>query len=209
MTLLAIALDTDDAALAVAMARSLGPHVDVLKVGLQLFVSAGPAVVHEVRETSGRPVFLDLKLDDIPNTVRGAARAAAGLGIGWLTVHTGAGEAACAAAAEGARSVSDPPRLLGVTVLTSLDARALKATGVAGDIDAVVDKRTRVAAAAGLDGVVCAGGDPGLVAHTTAGAAAAGGADMVVVGRPITAAVDPVAVALAVRAELDALAPST
>ena len=228
LTLLAVALDVADLETAVAWARRLGPEVDVMKVGLELFVGGGPPVVAAVRDAAARPVFLDLKLDDIPATVAGAARAAAGLGVAWLTVHTAAGEAACAAAVEAVHDgPRDPPSVLGVTVLTSLGRRELRHTGVVDDVEGVVDRRARLAAAARLDGVVCAGTDQHVVAQaapallrvvpgvrlsaadahdkvrvTTAAAAAAAGAAMVVVGRPITAAADPVAAARALRTEL-------
>ena len=224
-TLLALALDTADLEQAVGWATVLGPHVDVMKVGLQLFVSAGPVAVEKVRAASGLDVFLDAKLDDIPNTVAGAARAAAAMGVGWLTVHTGAGAAACAAAAEA--TAGSTTRLLGVTLLTSLEGRDLKTLGMAADLGGVVDKRARLAAAAGLEGVVCAGPDQPIVAAAapallrvipgvrmegspagdqsrvgTPAEAARDGAAMIVVGRPITTAADPVAAAVAIRAQL-------
>jgi len=227
VTLLALALDTPDAEEAVRWAKLLASHVDVMKVGLELFVSAGPDVVRRVVDSSERPVFLDLKLDDIPRTVAGAARAASRLGIDWLTVHTAAGEAACAAAAEAAREVDRPPRLLGVTVLTSLGQRDLKATGMTADLEAIVDRRARLAAAVGMEGVVCAGTDLSTVAQAapvlervvpgvrrattepddqsrvvTAAEAAAAGASMIVVGRGIVRAPDPVRAAVEVREEL-------
>jgi orotidine-5'-phosphate decarboxylase len=228
MTLLALALDTPDRDEAVGWARLLGPHVDVMKIGLQLFISAGPDVVGAVRGESGRPVFLDLKLDDIPKTVAGAAAAAARLGIGWLTVHTGAGLAACEAAVSAAHDASTaPPQLLGVTLLTSLGSRDMKALGMEAGVEGVVDRRSRLAAAAGMDGVVCAGTDLATVAAAapalfrvvpgvrvssapvddqsrivTAADAARGGADLVVVGRPITRARHPDVAAQEVRGQL-------
>jgi orotidine-5'-phosphate decarboxylase len=229
LTLLAVALDTGEVDQAMRWARLLGPHVDVLKVGLELLIAAGPDIVARAGGESGRPVFLDLKLDDIPRSVSAAVRAAARLGVAWLTVHTGAGDAACRAAVDAAHEGSGtPPAVLGVTVLTSLGGGDLQRLGWTQALGTLVDQRARLAAAAGMDGVICAGPDQEVVAAaspallrvvpgvrsatdrmddqtrvTTASEAAAAGAAMVVVGRPITHAEDPVAGALAVRRDLD------
>lgn len=228
MTLVALALDVPTGDEAVETARVIGPHVDVVKIGLELYVTEGPSVIYRVHEAAGRPVFLDLKLDDIPRTVAGAARAAARLGIAWLTVHTGAGEAACRAAVDAVREATDrPPAMLGVTLLTSLGQGDAKSLGLPKDLSAVIDARARLAAAAGMDGVVCAGPDQPIVAAAapalirvipavrpegtaamdqvrvcTAAEAAALGATMVVVGRPVIDAADPVAAARSIRAQL-------
>lgn len=229
MTLLAAALDTPETDVAESWARQLGPLVDVLKIGLELFWSAGPDAVRRVREAGEKPIFLDAKLDDIPKTVAGAARAAARLDIAWLTVHIGAGEDACRAAVEAVRegAPGDPPKVLGVTLLTSLGPDDLAGLGLSAELEEVIASRAALAAAVGMDGVVCAGRDQPVVARvapsllrvvpgvrpssaddddqarvTTAAEAAAGGAAMVVVGRPITAVADPVQSARSLRGEL-------
>lgn len=229
-----VALDAADRAALLATARALAPHVGVLKVGLEAFVSEGPGLVREVA-SAGRPVFLDLKLHDIPNTVAGAARAAARSGAAILTVHASGGvemmRAAVAAAREGAdASGVAAPRVIGVTVLTSLDAAALASVGFSGAPREAALRLALLAREAGLDGVVCspeevagirracgegfllvvpgirpagsAKGDQSRVA--TPFAAARDGADLLVVGRPITRAADPAAAAASIAAEVAA-----
>ncbi|MDW8368834.1 MAG: orotidine-5'-phosphate decarboxylase, partial [Geminicoccaceae bacterium] len=148
------AIDRPDLAGALALARDLAGAVGGLKLGLELFVAEGPAAVRALA-TTGLPLFLDLKLHDIPNTVAGAVRAAAGLGVALLTVHAAGGRAMLEAAVQAARSAAVRPRLLAVTVLTSLDAADLEATGVAvAPLEQAV-RLARLAREAGLDGVVC------------------------------------------------------
>ncbi len=221
------AIDRPDLEGATALARGLVGAVGGLKLGLELFVAEGPAAVRTLAAT-GLPIFLDLKLHDIPNTVAGAVRAAAGLGAALLTVHAAGGRAMLEAAVQAARAFPSPPRLLAVTVLTSLDTGDLAATGVAG---APLEQAARLAGLArdaGLDGVVCspqeieavravlgpkalvvvpgirpaggAVGDQKRVA--TPAEALAAGADLLVIGRPITAAPDPAAAARAIAAEI-------
>ncbi len=209
----------------------LAPGVGAVKIGLELYTAAGPVAVEAVRAAGGR-VFLDLKLHDIPNTVAGAVRSAAGLGVDFLTLHAAGGpamlEAAVAAAAgAGARG----PVLLAVTVLTSLDGAALSAVGLTGPAEAAVLRLARLAVAAGVRGLVCSplevpalrgalGDEPLIVTPgirtggTTAGddqrrtlsaaAAVRAGSDYVVVGRPVLAAPDPAAALERLVAELAA-----
>jgi orotidine-5'-phosphate decarboxylase len=226
---LVVALDTPSREQALAWARSLRGRVGLVKVGLELFTAAGPALLGELAAL-GVGVFLDLKLHDIPNTVERAARNCARLGVRLITVHAAGGRAMLTAAAAGAAAgaTGERPRVLAVTVLTSLDDAALDELGIPGGAAARVLAWATLAHRAGCDGVVCspqelaelrrrlgagfillapgirpAGaevGDQRRVA--TPAAAMAAGADYLVVGRPITAASDPVAAAEAIVAEL-------
>lgn len=229
---LAVALDSPRGEAILALARRLAGEVDVLKLGLEAFVSEGPALVREIR-TLGVPVFLDLKLHDIPNTVAGAAAAAARTGAAWLTLHASGGREMMRAGAERARAAATEaghpaPRLLGVTVLTSLDAAGLEEVGFSGSPRDAARRLAALAQEAGLDGVVCSpeeaaalraacGPDfllvvPGIRPSgsraddqrrvATPASAIAAGADLLVVGRPITQASDPAAAARAIRAEM-------
>lgn len=228
------ALDTAEVAEARALALRLAGAVGGLKLGLEFFVAQGPAGVSAVVADTGLPLFLDLKLHDIPNTVAGAVRAAVALQPAFLTLHAGGGPAMMRAAAEAAAEAAARrgvarPRLLGVTVLTSLDADDLAAVGRRGPVADQVRRLAALARAAGLDGVVCspaevavlradlgpdfvlmvpgirpAGADVGDQKRVmTPRAARAAGADYLVIGRPITAAADPAAAARAIAAELD------
>ena len=224
MTGLIAALDTADPVQAAAWAAQLAPHCAVLKLGLEFFLSQGPTGVRGVTQ---RPVFLDLKLHDIPNTVAGAVRAVLPLRPHMLTLHA-VGGGAMIEAARRASDGADRPLLLAVTVLTSLDSSALHATGVAGGPRQQVLRLARLAMAAGADGLVCSGEEATMLRDALgagpvlvvpgirpAGASAAdqartmtprqaadAGADWIVVGRPITGAPDPAAAAAAIAAEL-------
>jgi orotidine-5'-phosphate decarboxylase len=219
------ALDFPSLAGAEPFARALAPHVGMLKVGLELFAAEGPAAVRAL-SALGRPVFLDLKLHDIPNTVEGAARGAARSGASLLTVHAAGGAAMVQAAVRGA---GPGVRVLAVTVLTSLDAAALDAVGLGGPPEAAVVRLARLAVEAGAGGLVCspqevaavraavgpgpllvvpgvrpagaAVGDQARVA--TPAAAVRAGADVIVVGRPLREAKDPVAAARELAKEID------
>jgi orotidine-5'-phosphate decarboxylase len=225
------ALDVPDASRALALARALGPDARLVKVGLELFSAAGPQVVAGLREM-GREVFLDLKWHDIPQTIAGAARVAAGLGATLVTVHAAAGRRGLAAAAEalaGAAGGGPRPALLAVTVLTSLAPEELNE--IAPSPEPLAERVARLARLAwecGCDGVVCAPPDlpslraalgPAPLAVTpgirpaagggddqrrvaTPAAAMAAGADFLVVGRPITGAADPAAALRAIVSEL-------
>jgi orotidine-5'-phosphate decarboxylase len=220
------ALDTTDIARARAWATALAPHCGLLKLGLEFFAANGP---EGVRTVATGPFFLDLKLHDIPNTVAGAVRAALKLRPAMLTLHAAGGAAMIAAAREAAEAAGAArPTLLAVTVLTSLDAAALQAVGVADSPREQVLRLARLALTAGADGLVCSahevgmlrgalGAEPVLVVPgvrpagsavgdqarvATPAAAIRAGADWVVVGRPITQAPDPAVAAAAIAAEI-------
>jgi len=216
------ALDVPTAEAALAMAGRLGDRARFVKVGLELFTAAGPVVV-QLLHGRGKRVFLDLKYNDIPNTVAGAARAAARLGVALVTVHASCGRAAMTAAAEAlATAPAGPdglrPALVAVTVLTSLGSEDLADTSSGPEsVAARVRRLARLAWDSGCDGLVCSaadlgdlrrelGGSPLVVTPgirpaggeaqdqkrvATPGAAFRDGADFLVVGRPITGAVDP------------------
>ncbi len=205
-------------------ARAVAPAVGMLKVGLEIFAAEGPAAVRAAAALS-RPVFLDLKLHDIPNTVEGAARNAAGSGATLLTVHASGGPRMVEAAVRGA---GPRVRVLAVTVLTSLDQAALSRIGLAGPAEAAVVRLARLAVEAGAGGLVCSplevaavraavGPGPRLVVPgvrppgAAAGAqarvatpaeAVRAGADVLVLGRPLREAPDPAAAARAIAATL-------
>jgi orotidine-5'-phosphate decarboxylase len=216
---LIVALDFPDAVAALACADQLGGSISWFKVGLELYLASGDSVVRELKRR-GHSVFLDLKLHDIPNTAAAAVRSLARLEPDLLTVHAAGGRAMLNAAAEAARSLPHPPRLLAVTVLTSVDAAGLAETGVpAAPVEQVL-RLARLAAECGIDGMVCspaeaaalhsalpkallvtpgirpAGSDAGDQKRiATPQFALAAGANMLVIGRPITAAADPKAAA--------------
>ena len=212
-----IALDVPTMAAARELVARLGPRAEYVKVGLELFTAEGPRVV-EWLQAEGRRVFLDLKLHDIPNTVRGAARSAASMGVSLLTVHAYGGAEMVAAAVDGAGGGTG---ILAVTVLTSFDSRGLGlALGrEAPETGAEVLRLAGVAQAAGAHGVVCSGHEvravrttypllrplvPGIrleggATHdqarvTTPERAASDGAAYLILGRAVTAAPDPAAV---------------
>lgn len=219
---IAVALDVDTLDEACVLAQQLTGHVGWFKVGLELFGSYGPDAVRAIA-TYG-DVFLDLKLYDIPTTVERAARQVRALGVGLLTVHASGGETMMRAACEGFGSAG---RILAVTVLTSLSERDLAAVGTDGSAIQVV-RLAKLATASGVSGLVCAprdltrvraavGADVTLVTpgirpggeavddharSATPTLALRCGADLLVVGRPITRASNPVAAADAIAAEL-------
>ncbi|MBI5710251.1 MAG: orotidine-5'-phosphate decarboxylase, partial [Candidatus Eisenbacteria bacterium] len=155
----AIAFDVETLEAALALDERLGPGPEVAKVGLQLFAAAGPAAVRALKER-GRRVFLDLKLHDIPNTVRGAAAAAGALGADLITVHATGGEEMVRAAVEGAASAGQGTRVVAVTLLTSLDPAALP-PGFARpfDLEATVAALLELSERAGALGIVCSAAD--------------------------------------------------
>ena len=221
---LAVALDAPDAETAVLWARAVSPHVAVLKVGLELFCRTGPSILGQVRGDGEVGLFLDLKLHDIPNTVAGAARSVAHLRPTYLTVHATGGPAMVRAAVEAAEGTT----IAAVTVLTSADEQTLAAVGLAGPPLDAVRRLAVLAVEAGAGALVCSprevaavradvGPDvvlitPGVrpagagaqdqVRVATPEQALADGADLLVVGRPITAAADPGAAAAALAAAL-------
>lgn len=228
---LIVALDVGGETPALRMAETLAGVAGFLKIGLELFVAAGPGIVRRVREAAGPDVgiFLDLKFHDIPNTVERATRAAAGLGVEMLTVHLGGGTAMLRAAVRGADGKA---LVLGVSVLTSSTVETLRETGVAGS--GVEDQVTRLGGlgvAAGVGGFVAsplevtalrrafgtgprlvipgvrpAGSDAGDQRRTmTPAEAITAGADHLVIGRPITGDPDPRAAAERILAEMAAV----
>jgi orotidine-5'-phosphate decarboxylase len=225
-TRLAVALDYPDAEHALKLVDNLGQTCQWFKVGMELYYAAGNAIVHQLRDR-GFDVFLDLKLHDIPNTVAGAVRSATQAGAGLLTVHASGGAAMMAAAAEAARAPGSP-RLLAVTVLTSMDAAQLAGTGITASPADQVLRLAKLATQSGIDGFVCSAEEvaavraatgpdtllviPGIRPTDTAigdqkriatpAQAIAAGASMLVVGRPITQAPDPAAAAQAILDEI-------
>ena len=228
-----VALDVARPEQALALAAQVAPAVGAFKIGKELFVSAGPDIVRKIRAT-GAAVFLDLKFHDIPNTVAKAVEAAVQLDVQMLTIHASGGatmmRAAEDAAQQAARAAGRPaPLVLGVTVLTSLDARDLAEVGISGDVTGQVERLAALAAKAGLRGLVCSpleivalrkllpaamqlvtpgirpaeGGQPDDQKRTlTPREALAAGASWLVIGRPIYAAENPRAAAEKILASL-------
>lgn len=223
-----VAIDRPSLDEALALAEPLVGIVGGLKLGLEFFTAAGPEGVRRI-SALGLPIFLDLKLHDIPNTVAAAVRTVAPLGVRFLTVHTSGGHAMMAAAAEAAKSAPELT-LLGVTVLTSLDGQDLTAVGQDADATRQTERLARLAIDAGLKGLVCSPAEltslrtwvpsdtvlmvPGIrLADSvsddqkrvmTPPQALAAGANLLVIGRPINAAPDPVAAAKAIVESLGA-----
>jgi orotidine-5'-phosphate decarboxylase len=224
---LIVALDVPDAAAAIALVDQLHGTSHWFKVGLELFIAAGPSVLEPII-ARGHSVFLDLKLHDIPNTVAGAVRSAASLGARMLTVHAAGGPAMLNAAREALVSFTDPPEILAVTVLTSMDSSQMIATGIARSPGEHVATLARMALDAGIRGFVCSpqevasmrgltGPEGVLVIPGIRPADAAlgdqkrvaspadalrQGASYLVVGRPITQAPDPAAAANSILSEM-------
>ena len=222
-----LALDLPSLDPARALALAVKSAVGMLKVGLELYVEAGPGAVALVRE-AGLPVFLDLKLHDIPETVERAVGRASALGARMLTVHGSGGRTMLRRAVDRARKEGAGLEIVAVTVLTSFDANDLADTGVAADVPSQVERLARMAWGEGVRAFVCspheasrlrgalgaeatlitpgvrAAGDAGKDDQKrtmSAGEAVAAGADWVVVGRPIRDAADPLAAARAFTRE--------
>jgi len=226
---LIVALDFDSLSTALKFAKQVADLVGMFKIGSQLFTAAGPEAVRQVAQL-GADIFLDLKFHDIPNTVAGAVLASAGMpGVQLVNVHALGGSAMLRAAAQaisaGVPMGADRPRLLAVTILTSMDQKALREVGVGGSPATRVVKLAKLAQKAGVDGVVASVQEakairkacgreflivtPGVrPKDSPAGAekddqariatprdAIRAGADFIVVGRPILAAPDPRAAA--------------
>lgn len=210
-----VALDFAERREALALAERLDPSQCKLKVGKELFTAAGPALVEEL-VGRGFAVFLDLKFHDIPNTVASACRAAVALGVWMLNVHASGGRAMLQAAREAVGTHARAPKLIAVTVLTSMTQADLSDIGMTGAPIDLVKRLALLAQSAGLDGVVCSGLEAASLRATCGGAfclvtpgiriaqasddqqrvmtpqaAIAAGADYLVVGRPITRAPDP------------------
>lgn len=226
-----VALDFPEVESALAFAQRLDPVRCRVKVGKELFTVAGPALVEQL-VGRGFDVFLDLKYHDIPTTVAAACRSAAGLGVWMINVHAGGGRTMMQAAHEALSGLPRPPLLIAVTVLTSLGADDLRETGHAEAPEVLAERLARLAAASGMDGVVCSAQEaprlrqacgpafclvtPGIRLADAAAddqkrivtpqAAIANGADYLVIGRPITRAADPLAVLDRINAEIAATA---
>jgi orotidine-5'-phosphate decarboxylase len=222
-----VALDTDAPEAALETVTALTGEVGMFKVGMELFPRGGPELVRRIRK-AGFGVFLDLKFHDIPNTVAGAVRSAAALGVKFATVHASGGRAMLMAAAESARGTGTT--LLAVTILTSLDDADLSDVGFSLGTAEAVTRLAGLAVSCGIEGIVCsakevadvrarvgkgitlvtpgvrmsddAAGDQKRV--VTPADAIRLGADYIVVGRPITRAIDPAAAARAIAASMRA-----
>jgi orotidine-5'-phosphate decarboxylase len=222
-----VALDVPAADEAIALAGRLDPAKCRLKVGKELFTAAGPSLVERLMRT-GFDIFLDLKFHDIPNTVAGACRSAAQLGVWMLNVHALGGRTMMEAARTAVETSGRRPFIIGVTVLTSMGATDLRDVGIEGQPEDVVLRLASLARASGLDGVVCSakeapllrGRFPAPFRLVTPGIRPAGsssddqqrvttpaqavmlGVDDLVIGRPITRASDPAAALDAINAEI-------
>jgi orotidine-5'-phosphate decarboxylase len=224
---LIIALDVSTAAAAQKIVAAVGDSAFIYKVGMQLYTAEGPAIVHELVD-SGRRVFLDLKYHDIPNTVSGAVREAAQLGVSMLTVHAAGGGKMLRAAVEGARAANPELLVLAVTVLTSLDDVELGKIGIRGGVLEQVLRLAALGLSNGCKGVVASALEAGALREefgrdfvivtpgvrlagsgphdqarvVTPAEAIAAGASHIVVGRPITEAADPAEEARAILGQL-------
>jgi orotidine-5'-phosphate decarboxylase len=225
-----VALDYDNAQSALAFAKQVTPDLCKLKVGKELFTSAGPQLVEQLVD-AGFAVFLDLKFHDIPNTVAKACEAAANLGVWMVNVHASGGQAMMHGAREGVDKarVSNKPLLTAVTVLTSMDADTLAQVGVQRPLQEQVLALASLAQQSGLDGVVCSaqeasllraqlGADFCLVTPGIRPASAAKddqtrivtpkeaialGSHYLVIGRPITKASNPVQALIDINKEIN------
>jgi len=224
---LIVALDVPTAKGAIELVNQLESTCQWFKVGMELFVAAGPAIL-ETLVSRGHSVFLDLKFIDIPNTVAGGVRSAAKLGVKLMTVHAAGGPAMLAAARGALDGMTDPPELLAVSVLTSMDQGQLEATGVERHPAAQAELLVRMGMAAGFRGFVCSPEEVGALRTmtgpegvlvtpgirpsgaaigdqnriSTPGDALRQGASYLVVGRPITMANDPAEAAAGVLKEM-------
>lgn len=222
-----VALDYASATEALAFAQRLDPKRCRVKVGKELFTVAGPALVEQL-VARGFDVFLDLKYHDIPNTVASACKSAAALGVWMMNVHASGGRTMMQAAREALAGLSPPPKLIAVTVLTSLGAEDLREIGQTEAPQVLVERLAKLAAASGMDGVVCSAQEASLLRRgcgptfclvtpgirladaaqddqkriVTPQVAIADGADYLVIGRPITRAVDPLAVLDRINADI-------
>ncbi|MCU1247572.1 MAG: orotidine-5-phosphate decarboxylase [Edaphobacter sp.] len=224
---LAVALDLPTEHEALKLVDRLGQTCQWYKVGIELYYAAGNSIVQQLRDR-GFNVFLDLKLHDIPNTVAGAVRSATQAGASLLTIHATGGAAMMSAAAEAA-SAPGSPRLLAVTVLTSMDANELAGIGITASPAEQVLRLAKLAQASGINGMVCSPEEVDLLRKATGpgtllvipgirpvgtsiedqrriatpARAITQGASMLVVGRPITRAQDPAAAARAILQEIE------
>lgn len=224
---LIVALDVPALGQAQKLVETLSPVVEYFKIGKELFTSEGPAVV-KMAHDHGAKVFLDLKFLDIPNTVAGAVRSAAKLGVWMVNVHASGGAAMMQEAAKAAAAAPKPPIVIGVTVLTSMNEESLREIGVNAAVGEQVVRLARLAKTSGLGGVVASAQEATMLRRSfgkdfmivtpgvrpagadaddqkrvlTPKAAIAAGADCLVVGRPITESPDPRAAAEAILKEM-------
>lgn len=224
---LIVALDFPAANDALELVDKLGSQCIWYKVGLELFVAAGPEFVRSL-VARGCSIFLDLKFNDIPNTIGGAVRSGAALGVRMMTLHASGGPAMLTEAQKALEAVDDPPQLLAVTVLTSMDQAQVAAVGIDRTPAAQVELLGRMGLTAGINGFVCspqevatlraiagpsavlvipgirpAGGETGDQKRVATPAdALRNGASYLVVGRPVTQAADPVSATEAILKEM-------
>lgn len=222
-----VALDFPEAKSAMALVQRLDPALCRVKVGSELFTAAGASFIEEVI-ARGFGLFLDLKFHDIPNTVAAACRSAARLGVWMLNVHASGGKPMLEAAREAIPRREGAPKLIAVTLLTSMGPSDLEDIGVAGTTEQAVLRLAMLAKASALDGVVCSAREaaalrsacgaefclvtPGIrpadaAAHDqrrimTPSGALANGSSYLVIGRPITCAPDPLTALSAIHAEI-------
>ncbi|HKU71265.1 MAG TPA: orotidine-5'-phosphate decarboxylase [Burkholderiales bacterium] len=228
-----VALDYPDAKSALALVARLDPKLCRVKIGKELFTAAGPQLVENIHK-AGFTLFLDLKYHDIPNTVASACAAAAQLGVWMVNVHALGGRAMMEAAREAMTRRGNSPKLIAVTLLTSMGPADVADVGLVGDPRQVVTRLARLAKECGLDGVVCSpqeaaelrrqcgktftlvtpGVRPGGTAQddqqrvATPRQAITDGADYLVIGRPITRAPDPAAALSAINQDIATLTRS-
>lgn len=222
-----VALDYPEATSALRLVGQLDPAMCRLKVGKELFTAAGPDLVSKLVD-SGFGVFLDLKFHDIPTTVAKACEAASRMGVWMLNVHASGGSVMMKAAREAVQKASQPPLLIAVTVLTSMDETVWKEIGFNEDIQTSVLRLGKLAQASGLDGVVCSAQEAPMLRRElgagfnlvtpgirpadaslddqsrvlTPAAAIKSGSSYLVIGRPITQAVDPLLALQKIHAEI-------
>lgn len=226
------ALDTPRVDMALSQAKNLSGLIGGVKLGLEFFLANGPASIKEMHK-AGLPIFLDLKLHDIPNTVAGAVRSLANLGVDIITIHTQGGPSMMRAAVDSANEEAaklglTPPKIIGVTILTSLDDGDLSKMGVNHSVEDQVLNLASLAKASGLDGVVCSPLEikairqelgqefklivPGIRPEGASAGdqkrvlspkqAVDAGADILVIGRPITKADDIKSAAASIKTSL-------
>jgi orotidine-5'-phosphate decarboxylase len=223
-----VPLDFPDAKGALEFASRLDPRLCRVKVGKELFVAAGPSVI-DALHARGFEIFLDLKFHDIPNTVAGACRSAARMGVWMLNVHAAGGEAMLRAAREAVAAFPHAPLVIGVTILTSLAEADLEAVGFGGTVASNVERLARLSEMCGLDGVVCSAREAPLLRQeigerfvlvtpgirlsesprddqartVTPEEAVQLGAHYLVIGRPITQSDNPVATLESIRQSVE------
>ena len=222
-----VALGFASADAALAFAARVEPRACRLKVGKELFTAAGPALIEKLMQR-GFDIFLDLKFHDIPNTVAGACKAAAQLGVWMINVHALGGRAMLEASRNALEGLARRPHLIAVTLLTSMAANDMKEVGIEGEPASAALRLAKLAQASGLDGVVCSAQEAALLKRDcgsefilvtpgirpvagrqddqqrvmTPAAAVAAGSDYLVIGRPVTQASDPVAALEAINTEI-------